>query len=124
MNEPPFIITAPARILEALCNKVEEEIMKVVFDTTRYENLETVQALLILALWLPPSQGNKIHDGSGLIANAASMAANLGLSSSMRELEYMQRGEDVYGEEEWRHAELRVQVVGLLPDLKSLISFG
>lgn len=96
----------------ALQKLTEDTVIKMVFNPQVYESMESIQVLLILALWPPTHQGGNIKDGRMLIASAVSMAMNMGLSGSTKRLDDMRKAQPgTHTPEQWADAELRAQVV-------------
>lgn len=62
----------------------EETVIKMIFNARFAESLESIQALLILALWAPICGSREIGIGDGrlLVASAVSMAMNLRLNEA------------------------------------------
>jgi hypothetical protein len=71
-----------------LQKSTEEFVLQVVLEPHAHENLQVIQALLILSLWLPVcgTTDSTIWDGSLLIASAVNIAMNLGLNEASKQI--------------------------------------
>lgn len=73
-----------ATVAPRLQKLTESTIIKMIFNPSSAESLESIQSLLILSLWSPVygSADSGIRDGRVLVASAVSMAMNLRINEA------------------------------------------